>query len=133
MSKEKLYAQTDEAKTILKKMEAKAADIESQKAELEKLSATLGTCWKGASSNAMQEKLAALIKEQGAIARELKENAAAMRRDLQQLEDADRALAEAIRIKSLAERTLEGFIPKNSIGGFTGSSGRGGSGSGRQV
>lgn len=133
MSKEKLYAKTDEAKAVLKKMAAKAADIESQKAELEKLSAALGACWKGTSSNAMQEKLAALIKEHGAIARELKENAETMRRELQQLEDEDRALAEAIRVQSLAERTIDGFVPKNSSGGFTGSSGRGSSGGGRQV
>lgn len=114
MSKEKLYAKTDEAKAILKKMAAKAEDVESQKAELEKLSAAMGDCWKGTSSNAMQEKLAALIQEHGAIAKELKENAENMRRELQQLEDKDRALAAAIKAKSLAERTLEGFVPQNS-------------------
>lgn len=130
MSKEKLYAKTDEAKAILKKMAAKAEDVESQKAALEKLSAAMGTYWKGTSSDAMQEKLAALIKEHGAIAKELKENAETMHRELQKLEDEDRALAAAIRAKSLAERTLEGFIPQNSSGSSRGSSG---SGSGRQV
>lgn len=129
MSKEKLYAKTDEAKAILKKMAAKAEDVESQKAELEKLSAAMGDCWKGTSSNAMQEKLVALIQEHGAIAKELKENAENMRRELQQLEDKDRALAAAIKAKSLAERTLEGFVPQNS----TSSSGRDSSGGGRRV
>lgn len=122
MSKEKLYAKTDEAKEILKKMAAKAADIESQKAELEKLSASLADCWKGISSNGMQEKLAILIKEHTAIAKELKENAEAMRRELQQLEDEDKALAEAI---------LSSGLP-NGIGNFV-LNGSWGSGGGRQV
>ena len=128
MSKEKLYAKTDEAKEILKKMAAKAADIESQKAELEKLSASLADCWKGTSSNGMQEKLAILIKEHTAIAKDLKENAETMRRELQQLEDEDKALAEAI-LSSGLPNGIESFVLKGSWG----SSDRGSSGGGRQV
>lgn len=90
---EKIYAKTDEAKAILKKMAAKAADIRSQKTELSQLSSATETCWKGLSGDALREKLAALMKEQEAIAKDLEQDTQAMTSTLQEFEDEDRALA----------------------------------------
>lgn len=90
---EKIYAKTDEAKAILTKMAAKATDIRSQKNELSQLSSATETCWKGLSGDALREKLADLMKEQEAIAKDLEQDTQAMTSTLQEFENEDRALA----------------------------------------
>lgn len=89
------YVSTDEAKAILKKMQAKAEEIRSQKTKLEQLSTATEDCWGGLSGDALREKLAALVREQAAIAKELEENTATTSQAIQQLEDEDRALGES--------------------------------------
>lgn len=87
-----IYADTDEAQAILKKMRAKGEEIRSQKTALERLSDATVDAWGGVSGEALREKLAALVREQAAIAQELEQNTGTMSQALQQLEDEDRAL-----------------------------------------
>lgn len=87
-----IYANTDEAQAILKKMRAKGEEIRSQKTALEQLSDATVDAWSGRSGEALREKLAALVQEQAAIAQELEQNTGTMAQALQQLEDEDRAL-----------------------------------------
>jgi len=95
-----IYANAEEAKAILKKIGNEAGTIRAQKGKLQKLSAATETCWKGLSGDALREKLAELIKEQEAIAKELEQDTRMMTKTIQQLEDEDASLAYAIRNSS---------------------------------
>lgn len=92
-----LYANIEESKEVLKKIKAQAETIRTQKTALQKLSTATETCWKGTSGDALRERLAALIKEQEAIAKELEQNAQSMTQAIQHLEDEDASLAYAFR------------------------------------
>ena len=92
---ESIYANTDKAQTILKKMRAKGEEIRGQEAKLEQLSTATEDCWGGLSGDALREKLAELVREQAAIAEELEKNTGTMAQALQQLEDEDRALGHS--------------------------------------
>lgn len=92
-----IYANIEESRAVLKKMQGEVETVRAQKGSLQELSAATKDCWQGLSGDALREKLAALIKEQEAIASDLEQGTAMMLQTLQQLEDADETLAYIFR------------------------------------
>ena len=92
-----ILVDADQSLNYLNQIRAQKEEALRQKTMLEQLSVQTEGCWAGESGDALRKVLANAIAEQGAIAKDLEDDATIMMQAIQSLIDTDEKMAELIR------------------------------------